>query len=164
MTAASSGAVTDGVEVAGLAADRRQEGLGALDRRLGRHRVDGEEHEVLAGVDLEEAGVPGLTQRQLRCALEAEVGLRVGVGQVVGDLPRLEQHVQWDDHGAGLEDAVVDDREVRGVGAAESDLVALLDTPRDQEVGHHVRQHVDLGVGHPAVAQDDGVAVGVAAG
>ena len=44
-----------------------------------------------------EAGVPGLAHRQLGRALEAEVGLRVGVVEVVGDLAALEQHVERDD-------------------------------------------------------------------
>ena len=94
-------------------------------------------------------------------ALEAEVGLRVGVAQVVGDLAALEQHVQRHHGGAGLEDAEVDDREVRQVRAAERDLVAAADAAGGQQVGHLVGRAVDLGVGEPGVAEDDRLAVGV---
>ena len=87
---------------------------------------------------------------QLGGALEAEVGLRVGVAQVVGDLATLEQHVERDDGAAGLEDAEVDDREVRQVRAAQRDLVARLDPARHQQVGDHVGEGVDLRVGQPA--------------
>ncbi len=45
---------------------------------------------------------------------------------------------------AGLEDAEVDDREVRQVRAGQRDLVARLDAARDQQVGHHVGEGVDL--------------------
>lgn len=39
---------------------------------------------------------------------KAKYALRVGVGEVVGDLAALQQHVQRHDRGAGLEDAEVD--------------------------------------------------------
>ena len=99
---------------------------------------------------------PSCADRQLGRALEAEVGLRVGVGEVVGHLAALEQHVERDDGRAGLEDAVVDDREVRQVRAAQRHLVAGLDAARDQQVGDLVGGAVDLGVGQPGVAEDDG--------
>ena len=88
-------------------------------------------------------------------ALEAEVGLRVGVVEVVGHLAALEQHVERHDGRAGLEDAVVDDREVRQVRAAQRHLVARLDAARDQQVGDLVGGAVDLGVGQPRVAEHD---------
>ena len=102
-------------------------------------RVGGDQEEVLAGVGGLEPGVPALPDRQLGGALEAEVGDRLGVGQVVGDLAALEQHVERDHDRAGLEDAVVDDREVRQVRAAQRDLVARLDPALDEQVGDLVR-------------------------
>ena len=84
-------------------------------------------------------------------------------GEVVRDLASLEQHVERDDHRAGLEDAVVDHREVRQVRARQRDLVAGLDAPRDQHVRHLVGEPVHLRVGQAQVAEDDGVSVGVAA-
>ena len=137
---------------------RLAERLGALDRRRGG-RVDGDHEEVLAAVGLLEARVPLGADRQLGGALEAEVGLRVRVGEVVGDLAALEQHVERHDGRAGLEDPVVDDREVGQVGAAQRDLVAGLDAARDEQVGDLVGGAVDLGVGQPGVAEDDGLAV-----
>ena len=160
MTAVSSSSVCDGVEGGRLLAHPRPERLGALDRRV-RRRVGGDQEEVLAAVGLGEAVVPGLADRQLVGALEAEVGLRVGVVEVVGHLAPLEQHVERHHRRAGLEDAVVDDREVRQVGAAERHLVAGLDAALDQEVGHLVGGAVHLGVGQSGVAEHDGVAVGV---
>ena len=72
---------------------------------------------------------------------------------MVGHLAALEQHVERHHGRAGLEDAVVDDREVRQVGAAERDLVARLDAARDQQVGDLVGGAVDLRVGQPGVAR-----------
>jgi hypothetical protein len=39
---------------------------------------------------------------------KAKYALRVGVGEAVGDLAALQQHVQRHDRGPGLEDAEVD--------------------------------------------------------
>ena len=104
-----------------------------------RGRVGGDHEEVLAARrPARSPAYPSCADRQLGGALEAEVGLRVGVVEVVGDLAALEQHVERDDGRAGLEDAVVDDREVRQVRAAQRDLVAGLDAARDQQVGHLV--------------------------
>ena len=96
-------------------------------------------------------------------ALEAEVGLRVGVAEVVGDLAALEQHVERHDRGARLEDPPVDDREVRQVRAAQRHLVAGLDPTGDEQVGDLVGGAVDLRVGQPGAGggEHDGVALGV---
>jgi hypothetical protein len=82
---------------------------------------------------------------------------------VVGDLASLQQDVERNDDRAGLEDAVVDDREVGQVGAAERNLVARLDPPADQEVGDLVGDRFDRPVVESGVAEDDRVAVGVPA-
>ena len=83
---------------------------------------------------------------------------------MVGDLAALEQHVERHDGRAGLEDPVVDDREVRQVRAAQRHLVARLDAALDEQVGDLVGGAVDLGVGQPGVAEDHRLAVAVASG
>ena len=82
---------------------------------------------------------------------------------MVGHLAALEQHVERDHGGAGLEDPPVDEGEVRQVGAAQRHLVAGLDALAHQEAGDHVGDHVDLGVRHPPAGgrEDDGLALGV---
>ena len=163
MTAVSSSSVATVSNSAGWPAIACAIVSVAVDRRR-RSEVGGDHEEVLAAGGLREAGVAGLADRQLGGALEAEVGLRVGVGQVVGDLAALEQHVERDDGATGLEDAEVDDREVRQVGAAQRDLVTGLDPARDQGVGDHVGEGVDLRVGQPGVTEDDRGAVGIGRG
>ena len=82
-------------------------------RRAGIPRHD---DEVRAGADLVERRLAHRRHRQLRRPLETEVGGAPRIAQVERDLGRLEQHVQRHDGGAGLEDAEVDDREVRRSG------------------------------------------------
>ena len=76
-------------------------------------RVGGEQHEVLAALGAVEGRPAGLADGQLGGAFEAEVGPGGRVLQVVGDLPLGQQDVQRDHGRAGLQDAVVDDGEVR---------------------------------------------------
>ena len=86
MTAVSSSSVATVSNVGGLAGHGRAERLGALDRR-GGGRVGGDHEEVLAAVGLLEARrAPPAPIGSSGGALEAEVGLRVGVVEVVGDL------------------------------------------------------------------------------
>ncbi len=163
MTAVSSSSDLDGLEGRRLAGQRLAQRLGALDRGLGG-RVGGDHEEVLAALGLLEAGVALGADGELRRALEAEVGLRVRVVEVVGHLAALEQHVERHHRRAGLEDAVVDDREVGQVGTAQGDLVAGLDAARDQQVGDLVGGAVDLRVGQPGVAEHHGRTVRVGPG
>ena len=86
------------------------------------------------------------------------------VGQVVGDLATLEQHVERHHDGAGLEDPVVDDREVGQVGAAQRHLLAGLDAALHEQVRDLVGGGVDLCVGQAGVTEHQRIAVGIAAG
>ena len=96
----------------------------------GRGRIGGDHHEVLAvRRSARTPPCPAVAHRQLGRALEAEVRARTGVGQVVGDLPFLEQHVERHHGRAGLQDPVVDHREVRQVRAGQRDPVARSDAP-----------------------------------
>ena len=82
--------------------------------------------------------------RQLRRAFEAEHRLRVAVAQVIGDLARLQQHVQRHHGRAGLEDAEIDRGKIRQVGAQQRDVVAAPDAGRRKRVGNLVRPRVEL--------------------
>jgi hypothetical protein len=123
-----------------------------------------DQEELLATLGLAEPGEALGAHRQLRRPLEAEVGLRLGVAEVVGDLPPLEQHVQRDDHRARLEDPVVDHREVGQVRARERDLVAGPDAALHQQVGHLVGRRVHLREVEALVAQHDRRALRIVAG
>ena len=123
-----SSSVTTVSNVGGWSGHRLAERLRRPRSATPARRVGGDQEEVLAARRrAPKPGVPLVAHRQLGGALEAEVRLRVGVVEVVGDLAGLEQHVERHDDGAGLEDAVVDDREVRQVRAGQRDLVAGLD-------------------------------------
>ena len=159
----SSASVSTVSNVGGCPATAAPRVVDALDRRLGR-RVGGDQDEVLAGVGLGEAAVSLGAHRQLVGALETEVGLRLRVGEVVGDLPCLEQHVEGYDDRAGLEDPEVDDREVRQVRAGQRDLVARPDASLHQQVRDLVGGGVDPGVSQSGVTEHHGVPVGVLTG
>ena len=100
-------------------------------------------------------GVPGLRRglaahradRQLRRALERQERPGVAVLQVIGDLARLEQHVERHDRGAGLQDAEVGDRKPRHVRARQRDVIAGADADRVEPGGDLRRLRVELGVG-----------------
>ena len=84
----------------------------------------------LARLDLDDLDVAGLLRPGLGGLHEAvpgeqQLGLRIG--QVVGDLAALEQHVHRHDDGARAQHAVVDGREVRDVGQHDPDAVAGAD-------------------------------------
>ena len=83
---------------------------------------------------------------------------------MVGDLTALEEHVQRHDHGARLQDPVVDGGEVGQVGARECHLVTGPDAAADKQVRDLVGEGVQALVVEADVAQHDRVAVGVAAG
>ena len=83
---------------------------------------------------------------------------------MIGHLAPLEQHVQRHDRRAGLEDAEVDDREVRQVRARQRDLVAGLDAAGHQQVRDLVRSAVDLRIRQTGVAEHDRRTVGILLG
>ena len=84
--------------------------------------------------------------------------------QVVGHLTALQQHVHRHHDRTGLQDRVVDGRELRQVRAARRDLVTGPDAAAHQQVRHLVGHAVEGLVVHAHVAEHDRVAVGVAAG
>lgn len=146
----------------GLLGDDRLVGLRCPAPAPGRGRA--------AALDQEEPGAAlgrpeplprGLPDRQFRRALEREVRLRVGVGEVTGDLPGPQQHVQRHDSGAGFEGVEVDGGEVREVGAGRCDLVARLDPARNEQVRDAVGGGVEGGVRDAVVTEDDRGALGV---
>ncbi len=159
---------------AGGVEDHRGVVLVALDRRE-RHRLFGDDRGVrlrravpgprrVAALDQEELAAAlggleslprGLSDRQLRRALEREVRLRVGIGEVVGDLAGLQQHVQRHDRRPGLEDAEVDAGEVGHVGAGQCDLVPRLNAARDEQVRDPVGRGVESSVCDEFVTEDD---------
>ena len=106
---------------------------------------------------------PSCADRQLGGALEAEVGLRVGVVEVVGHLAALEQHVERDHGRAGLEDPPVDERRSTAGWGSSARPCRRAGCPCSTEVGDHVGDRVDLGVGHPPAGgrEDDGLPLGV---
>ena len=80
---------------------------------------------------------------------------------MIGDLTPLQQDVEGDDGGSRFQNAVIDDREVGQVGAAQRHLVARAHPAASQEVCHFVRRRVDLGIGHPHRSQHQGFAIGI---
>jgi hypothetical protein len=148
--------------VHGLLGDDRLVGLRCPAPAPGRGRAAALDQEELgAALGRPEPLPRGLPDRQFRRAFEREVRLRVGVGEVVGDLAGLEQHVQRHDSGAGFEDAEVDGGEVREVGAGQCDLVARLDPARDEQVRDTVGGGVEGGVRDVVFTEDDRGALGV---
>ena len=97
--------------------------------------------------------------RQFRRALEAEDRFGIAVAQVIGNLARLQHHVQRHDGRAGLEDAEIDRGKVRQVGAQKRDVVAAPDAGRRKRVGNLVGPRVELRVGEPLVAADERLGV-----
>ena len=70
-----------------------------------------------------------------------------GVGGLVFDFLFGVERVEVDDRGAGFEDGVVHDDEIRGVGQAEADFVAFFDAEALQAGGGAGGEIADLGVG-----------------
>ena len=146
-----------------LAVRELRQGLRVGSGRSGG-RVGGEQDEVLTARGAPVRGEARLAQRQFGRALEAEVRRGPGVREVVGDLPLGEQHVQRHHGRAGLQDAVVDDREARQVRTGEGHLVAPLDAARDQQVRHLVGCGVEFCVRQVVFGEDDRGAFGVTPG
>jgi hypothetical protein len=118
---------------------------------------------VLAVRRVIEARLRHLRHRQFRRALEDEQRPGVAVVEVVGDLARLQEHVEGDDRRADFEGAEVDDREVGQVRARERDLVAAPDAERGEAVRHAVRERVELAVGQAGLARNNRLLVGAQA-
>ena len=152
-----------GGEGSGPLGDGAGEGGHPLKGALGR-RVRGDQHDLRRTRRGRGALDHVAADGQLLGALEAEGDRGVGVVEVVGDLAGLVQHVQRDDHRAGLEDPEVDDRELRQVGAAQRHPVPRLDPEFDQEMRDAAGGGVDLGVGQGGLAQHQGGTVGGGAG
>jgi hypothetical protein len=93
--------------------------------------------------------------------VEREDRLRVGVGQVVSDLSSLQQDVERHHGRAGLQDPVVDHRELRHVGAHQRDLVARFDPDGPEQVRDLVGRRVELREGETRLTGDDRDAVRV---
>ena len=67
--------------------------------------------------------------------LKAEHRLRVAVAQVIGNLARLQQHVQRHDGRARLENAEIDRGKIRKVRAQQRDVIAAPDAGRRERIG-----------------------------
>ncbi len=87
-----------------------------------------------------------------------------GVGQVVLDLPRLEQRVHRDDGGAGEQRAVEHHRERRHVGQHHAHAVARLHAALAQPARHPERGVPELGVGQRGVVHPQRGVVRLAGG
>ena len=99
-------------------------------------------------------------ERQLGRALERQQRLGVAVLQVIGDLARLQEHVERDDDRAGLEDAEVREREPRHVRTRQRDVIAGRDAQAQQAAGNLRRPGVELAVGDVGRTERDRDAIG----
>jgi len=112
---------------------------------------------MLARRDLVECFFDGLSERQLGRAFKDENGFSVGVAQVVGDLAWFKQHVQRDDDGTRLHDAVVDDREKWQIWAAQRDLIAMADAHFYERMSDAIREPVELAEAQANTVPDYGL-------
>ena len=124
-------------------------------RRVWRQR----HHQELLAPGFVAGGLRHRRERQVGGAFEGEQGLRVAVLQVVGDLARLQQHVERHDHRPGLENAEIGDREPRQVGTTERHVIARRDPHRRQRRGDTLRLLVQLAVGHRPPGAGEGDAI-----
>jgi hypothetical protein len=88
--------------------------LSAFDGRRGSG-IGGHQEEVFATLHFLESREPQLAYWKLRCAFQAKIGTGVRVPQMICDFTRLKQHIERHYHGSCLEDAIVDNREVRDI-------------------------------------------------
>ena len=124
-------------------------------RRVWRQR----HHQELLAPGFIAGGLRHRRERKLGGSFEGEQRLRVAVLQVVGDLARLQQHVERHDHRPGLENAVIGDREPRQVGTTERHVIARRDPHRRQRRGDTLRLLVQLAVGHRPPGAGEGDAI-----
>ena len=80
--------------------------------------------ELLAGGHDGDGRLRRFRHRQLGRALKTEKCFRVAVAKVIGNLARLEQHIQRNDGRTRLEDAEVDCGEIWKVRAQQGDVIA----------------------------------------
>src|SRR2546425_5115258 len=78
---------------------------------------------MLAAFHFLESCEPHLAYREFGGTFKAKIRFRVRVSQMVRDFARLEQDIERHHYSSCLEDAVIHDREVRDIGAAQGDRV-----------------------------------------
>ena len=116
---------------------------------------------MLTCLDPLDGSLPFGAQRELRGAGEAEEGLRTCITKVILDLIGLQKDVDRHDDRTGLQDSVVDDRELRDVRAGHHDPIALGDPTRCKQGGHPPGCMVDLRVRELPIPLHHGDALGV---
>ena len=106
--------------------------------------LSGHQEEVLAAFHLLEGRVAQLPHGKLRRAFLAEIGLRVSIGQVIGNFTRFEQDVERQDRRTGFEDTIVRNHEGRHVLATQGNFVSLRDACPGQAMSDLVGRRVQL--------------------
>ena len=121
----------------------------------GRRRgIDGHDHEVWTP-RLVACGSRHARDGKLSGSLEGNHGSGMTVFQVVGNLARLEEHVERDHDRPGLQYPEIRDGESRYVRAGQRDMIARGDADRNETSGNPRGGRVELGVRHvPAAARD----------
>ena len=163
MTAVSSGFVCTVSNVGGWPPMNRASGMtSGPSSKAGSSGIDGCGSTIscLARRHDGNRGLRRFRHRQLRRSLKAEHRLRIAVAQVIGNLARLQQHVQRHDRRARLEDAEIDRRKIRQVRAQQRDMIAAPDAGGRQRVGNLVGPCVELRIGEALVAADERLGVG----
>ena len=149
----------DRLEGRGLVAPQHAQGGCAWDGG-GGVGLSGHQEEVLAVFHLLEGRVAQLPDGKLRRAFLAEIGLRVSIGQVIGNFTRLEQDVERQDRRTGFEDTIVRNHEGRHVLATEGNRIPFLDACLYQTMSHLAGGRVQLCIRQSRFLADNGGALG----
>ena len=97
------------------------------------------QEKMLATVHFLESCEPHLAYREFGGTFKAKIRFRIRVSQMVRDFARLEQDIERHHYSSCLEDAVIHNREVRDIGAAQGDRVPFFNAGLHQAMSHLVR-------------------------
>ena len=109
-------------------------------------------------VDLPKGFTGILSDRHVVTAI-GDHGHRIGVIELVGDLPGLQQRTDTHDHGAELEDAEIARHELRTVGTDQGHMIPFANSGTAEAVGHLASLLVNFSVGPPPSVEHDGLAL-----